>query len=118
MRGYPVRMKLLLQPTNVRLRPAVERLVERRLLALAARQRLEAAVVRLEEAGGGSPRFHASVLLRVPGPDIHATACDHTVRVAVEKVLGAVEAQVAARSSRRRHARRVRPVLTSGALWW
>ena len=111
-------MKLLLHHGNVRPRPAIERLVERRLLALSARQRLEEAVVRLEDERESSPRFQASVLLRIPGPDIHAAASDHTVRVAVEKALAAAEAQVASRQGRRISRRRRQPLLAAGGRGW
>jgi hypothetical protein len=36
----------------------------------------------------------------VPGPDLHASACDHTLGVVAEKALRAIETQVAARSRR------------------
>lgn len=111
-------VKLLLLHGNVRPRAFIERLIERRLSALSVRQRLEEAVVRLGDERGASPRFHASVLLRVPGPDIHATAFDHTVRVAVEKALTAAEAQVASRQGRRVARRRRHPLLAAaGAAW-
>ncbi len=111
-------MKLLLQHGNVRPRLSIERLIERRLLALSTRQRLEEAVVRLADERAASPRFHASVLLRIPGPDIHASAADHTVRVAVEKALAAAEAQIAARQGRRVSRRRRQPLLAAGGRGW
>lgn len=111
-------MKLLLHHGNVRPLPSIERLVERRLLALSRRQRLEEAVVRLGDEREASPRFHASVQLRIPGPDIHAAAADHTVRVAVEKALAAAESQVAARQGRRVARRRREPLLASGGRAW
>lgn len=94
-------MNLILQPGQVHWPVAVVRLIESRLLTLGERQRIEESTVRLTDAPEASPRFQASILIRVPGPDIHATACDHTVRVAVEKALVAVEAQVNARQDRR-----------------
>lgn len=95
-------MKLILRHGNVRPSVALDRLIENRLLALGERQRIEEAVVRLSDDREASPRFQASVFVRVPGPDIHAAACDHTVGVAVRKMLAALEAQVAARQGRRR----------------
>ncbi len=111
-------MKLLLHHGNVPPRPSIERLIERRLLALSTRQRLEEAIVWLEDEREASPRFRASVLLRVPGPDIHAAASDHTVRVAVEKALAAAEAQVSARQGRRIQRRRRQPLLAAGGRSW
>jgi ribosome-associated translation inhibitor RaiA len=85
---------------------------------LAVRQRLEEAVIHLGEERDASPRFRASVLLRIPGPDIHAVASDHTVRVAVEKALDAVEAQVVSRQGRRVARRRRQPLLAGGGRAW
>ncbi|MBL9201851.1 MAG: HPF/RaiA family ribosome-associated protein [Opitutaceae bacterium] len=110
-------MKLLLQHGSVRPRPSIERLVERRLLALAARQRLEEAVVRLHDERESTPRFHASVFLRVPGPDVHAAGSDRTVRLAVEKALDAAEAQIASRQGRRVARRRREPLFTASQDW-
>jgi hypothetical protein len=110
-------MKLLFH-SNLRPVLAIERLVERRLSALAARQRLEEAVVRLGEIPEASPRFRARVILRVPGPDIYVDAADHTARVAVEKALAAAEAKVADRVSRRVAQRRRRPLLAVGGRAW
>jgi ribosomal subunit interface protein len=95
-------MNLIIQHGNVRFSTALERLIADRLAALGARQRIEEAIVRLSDEREASPRYQASVTIRIPGPDIHATACDHTVRVTVQKALAAIERQVAARNGRRR----------------
>ncbi|MCX6951648.1 MAG: HPF/RaiA family ribosome-associated protein [Verrucomicrobia bacterium] len=101
-------MNLLLQPGHARTSPALDAFIETRLLALADRQRIEEAVVRLGDDREASPRYQASILLRIPGPDLHAVACDHTLRGAVQRVIDAVEAQVAARQGRREARRRSR----------
>ena len=106
-------MNLTLQPGNTRTSAALDHLIESRLVALAERQRIEEAVVRLSDHREGSPRFQASIMIRVPGPDIHAVACDHTLRVAVQKAMDAVEEQVVARQTRRR--RRLRSQLQQPA---
>ncbi|MDP3069888.1 MAG: HPF/RaiA family ribosome-associated protein [Opitutaceae bacterium] len=111
-------MKLLLQHGSVRPRSSIERLIEKRLFALAARQRLEEAVVRLHDEREASPRFQASVYLRVAGPDIHSTGSDHTLRGAVEKALAAAETQVASRQGRRVARRRREPLMAAGGLGW
>jgi ribosome-associated translation inhibitor RaiA len=95
-------MNLILQPGNTRTSVALDHLIESRLVALAERQHIDEAVVRLNDDREGSPRYQASILIRVPGPDIHAVACDHTLRVAVQKAMVAVEEQVVARQARRR----------------
>lgn len=95
-------MNLILQSNKVHGTRIIDRLIEDRLVNLATHQPVEEAVVRLREEQEASPRYSASIYLRIAGPDIHATACDHTLRVAVEKVLAAVERQVADRQRRRR----------------
>lgn len=107
-------MNLILQ-LNVHCPVAIIRSIESRLIALGERQRIEDASVRLADAPEASPRYQASILIRVPGPDIHATACDHTMRVAVEKALAAVEAQVNARQDRRLQRQRSRLQLSTVA---
>ncbi|WP_414660442.1 HPF/RaiA family ribosome-associated protein [Horticoccus sp. 23ND18S-11] len=106
-------MNLILQPGNVRCPASLASLIETRLVALAARQRIEEALVRLSAEREANPRFQAAISIRVPGPDIHAAACDHTPRVAVQKALAAVEAQIEARHVRRRQRARGLRQLTS-----
>jgi ribosome-associated translation inhibitor RaiA len=106
-------MNLILQPGNTRSSAALEYLIETRLIALADRQRIEEAVVRLNDSPEGSPRYQVSIMIRVPGPDIHAVTCDHTLRVAVQKALDAIESQVAARQGRRQARRRSQLQLSS-----
>ena len=108
-------MRLLLQPSGIRSSAALDLLIETRLITLAERQHIEEAVVRLNDHPEGSPRYQVSIQLRVPGPDVHAVACDHTLRVAVQKALQAVEGQIAARAARRRTRRRSRLQLSSPA---
>ena len=108
-------MNLILQPGNTRSSVALDALIESRIIALADRQRIDEAVVRLNDNREGSPRYQASILIRVPGPDIHAVACDHTLRVAVQKALDAVEGQVDARQDRRQAQRRTRLQLAGAA---
>jgi ribosome-associated translation inhibitor RaiA len=108
-------MNLVFQTGNARSSAALDHLIESRLIALAERQRIEEATVRLSDHREGSPRYQASVMIRVPGPDIHAVACDHTLRVAVQKVLAAIEGQVEARQGRRQARRRRLLPLTTAA---
>ena len=95
-------MNFILQHGNVHCPAATVELIESRLLKLMERQRIEETTVQLNDAPEASPRYQASIVIRVPGPDIHATACDHTIHVAVEKALAAVEAQVDVRQDRRK----------------
>ena len=109
-------MNLLFQPGNTRTTAGLDRMIEARLIALAERLRVDEAVVRLNDHREASPRYTAYISLRVPGPDIHAVVCDHTLRVAVAKALAAVERQVTARRERRlRRRRATKPVAGSGS---
>ena len=108
-------MSLILQHGSVHRPVASVRLVESRLLSLGGHQGIEEAIVRLTDAPEAGPRFQASILIRVPGPDIPATACDHTVRVAVEKVLAADEARVNTRQDRRKQRQRSHLPPSTGA---
>jgi ribosome-associated translation inhibitor RaiA len=51
----------------------------------------------LEHQWNASPAFAASVDLAVPGPDIHASARDHTLEAAMLKVARRLEDQIEAR---------------------
>ena len=95
-------MNLIFQHGSVHCPAAIVALIESRLLKLSERQRIEETTVQLNDAPEASPRYQASIVIRVPGPDIHATACDHTVRVTVEKLLAEVEAQIDVRQGRRK----------------
>jgi len=99
-------MKLTLKPNNARTTAALEQLIENRLLALSDHQLIEEAVVKISDEPEASPRFQASILIHIAGPDIHAATCDHTLLVAVEKALASVENQVFARQAQRRTRRR------------
>ncbi len=99
-------VNLLLQSRHTEYPTALARLLEERLLALGERWRAEEAIVRLTDEREASPRFQAAIYLRVPGPDLHATGCDHTPAVAVRKALQSLEAQLAARAGRRQQRRR------------
>ncbi len=99
-------VNIVLQSRHARYPQDAARLLEDGLLELAARYRAEEAVVQLVDEKDASPRFRVAIFLRLPGPDIHASACDHTVTVAARKALRLVEAQLAARADRRRRRRR------------
>ena len=76
------------------------------MLALAASSRAEEAVVRLIHERDASPRFQVAIFVRLPGPDIHVSACDHTVAVAARRAMRLLEARLATRADRRRQRRR------------
>ena len=59
-----------------------------------------AAAVVLEHRRDDAPAFRAYVSLAVPGPDIHAEACDHTLEAAWLKVVTALRKQIERRKTR------------------
>ncbi len=61
---------------------------------------ITAADVRLVRAAGASPAMQAYVQLAVPGPDIHATARDHTIQTVWLKVLKNLKRQIVQRKAR------------------
>lgn len=108
-------MNIVLLSRQARYPYTVARLLEERLLALVERCRAEEAVVRLTDEREASPRYQVAIFVRLPGPDLHATGCDHTVGVAVRKALRLLEAQLAGRASRRLQRRRSNFRLSSAA---
>jgi ribosome-associated translation inhibitor RaiA len=99
-------MNLVLQSRHARYPDAIALLLEEELLALAERCRAEEAIVCLTQHPDASPRYQVTIFVRLPGPDLHATGCDHTVAVAVRKALRQLEAQLVVRSSRRQQRQR------------
>ncbi len=61
---------------------------------------ISVAEVLLERQPGHAPAFHAQVHLAVPGPDIHATSCDHTVEAVWLKVTKNLRQQIERRKGR------------------
>jgi len=100
---------------NAGLRTWLEQQLERlhRLIPVGA------ADVRLERQQDASPSFQAYVHLAVAGPDIHATACDHTIQAVWLKVIKNLQRQIEGRKTKReaRHKRtsEVRGVANRGA---
>ena len=105
-------MNLILHSHHVRCLAGVMRLLEHRIAALARQSRLELVQVRLNERPGASPRYEATIDVRLPGPDLHAGGCDHTIDTAVHKALQALEAQFAFRVARLRRRTQRWPTLS------
>ena len=61
---------------------------------------ITAAEVRLERMAGASPAMQAQVHLAVSGPDIHATARDHTIQTVWHKVLKNLKNQIQRRKAK------------------
>ena len=56
--------------------------------------------VRLERVAGASPALQAYVHLAIAGPDIHATARDHTIQTVWPKVLKNLKSQIERRKAK------------------
>lgn len=114
-------MNLILQSRHARYPAAVARRIEQQLLVLGARCRAEEAVVRLTDAPAASPRYQVAIFVRLPGPDLHATGCDHTIEVAAGKALRLLQAQLAVRAGRRQQRRRsnlqLSPAARTARVW-
>ena len=79
---------------------SLRRWLEQSLDRLESLISITAAAVVLEHRRDDAPAFRAFVSLAVPGPDIHAAACDHTVEAAWLKVLTALRKQIEQRKAR------------------
>src|SRR6186997_477352 len=78
----------------------LRRWLEQSLERLESLISITAAAVVLEHQRDDAPAFRAFVSLAVPGPDIHAEACDHTLVAAWLKVLTALRRQIELRKAR------------------
>lgn len=94
-------MKINIQHSHVRSTDELDSLVEGRIMALQSKLVIEEANVRLEHQHEASPPFKVSVHLVTPGPDVFADGCDHTMRAAVAKAMGGLEAQISSRAQKR-----------------
>lgn len=76
------------------------------------------AEVRLEQQRDQAPAFRAQVHLAVPGPDIHAAACDHTLEAAWLKVAKSLRQQIARRKTQQHQKLKSRRQLPAIANRW
>ncbi|MCX7826684.1 MAG: HPF/RaiA family ribosome-associated protein [Verrucomicrobiae bacterium] len=106
-------MKIHIQHSHIRSTDELDSLVENRIMALQSKLVIEEATVRLERRHEASPPFRVSVHLVTPGPDVFADGCDHTLRAAIAKAMGGLEAQISSRAQKR--LRRIRSNLQAPA---
>ena len=78
----------------------LRRWLEQSLERLESLISVTAAAIVLEHRRDDAPCFRAFVSLAVPGPDIHAEACDHTLEAAWLKVTTALRNQIERRKTR------------------
>lgn len=94
-------MKLILRKINHHPSPAFTALIKQRLEALREALQIDEARVLLERRLEASPAFRVTAQLVTPGPDIFAEAIDHTLRAALDKMIGQLEARIDHRQQKR-----------------
>ncbi len=93
-------MKILLRYFGLNARASWRGLVEAQLRRLEGLAAIASAQVTLERQHEVRPAFRVVTWLEVPGPDVHAEACDHTLQAALLKVARDLEKQIRARKNR------------------
>ena len=87
-------MKLILKHIHHSPSASFTALIEQHLNAIGKSLQIEEARVVIERRLEASPPFHISAHLVTPGPDIFAEAMDHTLRAALLKAIGQIEARI------------------------
>ena len=107
-------MKLITRHLNVRSTDELDSLVEERILAFEARLQIDEARVRLECRWEESPPYRVAIQLIIPGPDLLAEGCDHTIRAAIGKAVTDLDGKL--RERVRKPLRRLRSNLQAPAV--
>ena len=94
-------MKLILTHRHHQPSPSFTALVKQRLEALREALQIDEARVLIERRLDASPAFRVSAHLVTPGPDVLAEAVDHTLRAALGKMFGKLEARIDHRRQKR-----------------
>lgn len=94
-------MKLQLRQIHHRSSKPFIALVRQQLERLREDLRIEEAHITIERRLEGSPAFCVHAQLVTPGPDVFASACDHTLQAALRKMTNQLEAKIAQRHLRR-----------------
>ena len=93
-----IKLKVLVR--GMRNSGGLDALIEQSLNALRRLIPISTAQVVLEQQRNGSPAYHVFAHLAVPGPDVHATASDHTLLAAWRKLAGNLTKQFQLRTAR------------------
>lgn len=94
-------MKLILTHRHHQPSPSFTALVRQRLEALREALQIDEARVLVERRLEASPAFRVTAHLVTPGPDVFADAVDHTLRAALDKMIGQLEARIDHRQQKR-----------------
>jgi len=93
-------MNLQIQLRGMRNCGELDLLIEESLNALRRLIPISAARVVLEQKPDTTPAYRVFAHLAVPGPDVHAAACDHTLLAAWRKLAGNLKEQFQRRTTR------------------
>lgn len=87
-------MKLSLTHHHHQPSPSFIALIKQRIESLGGALQIEEARVLVERRCEESPAFRVTAHLVTPGPDVVAEAVDHTLRAALGKLFGKLEARI------------------------
>ncbi len=87
-------MKLIITHHHHQPSPSFIALIKQRLESLREALQIEEARVLIERRLDESPAFRVSARLVTPGPEVVAEAVDHTLRAALGKMFGKLEAPI------------------------
>lgn len=99
-------MKITLTTSPLNLNEVSTDWVEERLAAVGERRRIDEAIVKVTRHTEASPPWEIFIHLVTPGPDLTATARDHTLAAAFAKNLAELEDILDAREAKRARRRR------------
>ena len=99
-------MKLILNHLHHQPSPSLAALVRQRLETLREDLQIDEARVLVENRHDASPPFRISAHLVTPGPDLFTEAVDHTLRAALDKMVGQLEARIGHRKGKRARSNR------------
>jgi ribosome-associated translation inhibitor RaiA len=90
-------MKLTLQHLSIRPTHALDSWVEKQIVSLQPRLRIDQALVRLVRHRESSPPYRVQIHLVTPGPDVVAEGHDHTLQAAFNKVMAQLRNKITSR---------------------
>ncbi len=94
-------MKLIFTHRHHQPSPSFTALVTQRLESLREALQIDEARVLIERRLEASPAFRITAHLVTPGPDVLAEAVDYTLRAALDKMIGQLEARIDHRHQKR-----------------
>jgi ribosome-associated translation inhibitor RaiA len=94
-------MKFILNHHNHQPSQSLAALAEKRIESLREALQIDEAHILLERRLEASPAFRVTAHLVTPGPDVFAEAVDHTLRAALDKMMGQLEDRIDHRHQKR-----------------